>query len=113
VADPYLVLFVADPADDGHADAIRDAARHVPGAGFFDDPAAEHGGQRTVGAFLRTEDPGGEGAVLVHALAAVSLMLAARIEVQYREAILGHIVDGRPDAGLTGALGLRDIPDAL
>lgn len=112
-ADPYLVLFVADAADDGHADAIRDAARQVSGAGFFDDPAAEHGGHRTVGAFLRTEDPAGEGATLVYALAAISLMLAARIEVQYREAVLGWIVDGRPDAQLRAALGLRDIPDAL
>ena len=36
MADPYLVLFVADPADDGHADALRAAARAVPQAGFFD-----------------------------------------------------------------------------
>lgn len=110
---PYLVLFVADPADDGHADAIRDAARQVPGAGFFDDPAAAHGGERTVGAFLRTDDPAAEGGPLVAALAAVSLLLAARIEVQYREAVLGHLVDGRPDAGLARALDLRDIPDAV
>lgn len=110
---PYLVLFVADPADDGHAEAIRDAARQVPGAGFFADPGAGPGGERTVGAFLRTEDPVGEGATLVYALAAVSRMLAARIEVQYREAILGWIVDGRPDPELTRALGLRDIPEPL
>jgi hypothetical protein len=109
---PYLVLFVADPADEGHAEAIRDAARQVPGAGFFADPGAA-GGERTVGAFLRTEDPAGEGATLVWALAAVSYMLAARIEVQYREAILGWIVDGRPDPELTRALGLRDIPEPL
>ena len=52
--DPYLVLFVADPADDGHADALRAAARAVPQAGFFDDPAG--GDTRTVGVYLRTED---------------------------------------------------------
>ena len=113
MAAAYLVLFVADPADDGHADAIRDAARQVPGAGFFDDPADD--GERTVGAFLRTDDPAGRGAPLVHALADVSLLLAARIEVQYREAVLGWIVDGRPDAALSRALnlsGVRDIPEA-
>ena len=107
MAVPYLVLFVAGPADDGHADAIRDAARQVPGAGFFDDNADT--GERTVGAFLRTDDPAGDGATLVSALAAVSLLLAARIEVQYAEDILGWIVDGRPDPGLTRALDLRDI----
>jgi hypothetical protein len=109
VAAPYLVLFVADDADDGHADAVRDAAREVPGAGFFDDPA--DGGQRTVGAFLRTDDPAGHGATLVSALAAVSLTLAARIEVQYAEDVLGWIIDGRPDPALTRALDLRDIPN--
>ncbi len=110
MADAYLVLFVADAADDGHADAIREAARAVPGAGFFDDPAAEHG-TRTVGAFLRTGDPSGEGATLVAAIAAVSLMLAARFEVQYREDVLGWIVDGRPDPEVTRLLGLRTLRD--
>ena len=110
VAAPYLVLFVADAADDGHADALREVVRQVPGAGFFDDPADT--GVRTVGAFLRTDDPAGEGATLVYGVAAFSLMLAARIEVQYREEILGWIVDGRPDPDLTRALGLRDIPES-
>jgi hypothetical protein len=110
VPDPYLVLFVADAADDGHADALRGVARQVPGAGFFDDP--DENGRRTVGVFLRTEDPAGEGATLVHAVAAVSLMPAARIEVQYREDILGWIVDGRPDPDVTRALDLRDIPES-
>ena len=108
--DPYLVLFVADAADDGHADALRAAAREVPDAGFFDDPAG--GDQRTVGAYLRTEELA-DGAVLVAAVARVSFALAARFEVQFREQVLGHLVDGRPDAALRAALPLRDIPDPL
>ena len=54
----YLVLFVADEADDGHADALRETARGLKGAGFFDDP--DLGGQRTTGTYLETdtlEDP--------------------------------------------------------
>ena len=46
MAAAYLVLFVADAADDGHADALREMVRQVPGAGFFDDPADT--GARTV-----------------------------------------------------------------
>ncbi|QEC48529.1 hypothetical protein FSW04_13775 [Baekduia soli] len=108
MADAYLVLFVADPADDEHADALRAAARSVPGAGFFDDPMGET--ERTVGAYLKTEDLGA-GRPLLRAVARVSAALAARIEVQHREAVLGFIVDGDPDAALTQALG--DIPDRL
>ena len=98
-----LVLFVADPADDGHADAIRDAARKVPLAGFFDDPAG--GEERTVGAYVRfaPEAPGAARALVGH-VAFVSEALAARIEVQLDEAVLGHLVAGRPDARLASAL---------
>jgi hypothetical protein len=108
--DPYLVLFVADPADDGHADALRAAARAVPQAGFFDDPAG--GDTRTVGAYLRTEEPA-DGLALVAAVAEVSFALAARIEVQHREEILGYLVDGRPDDALRARLPLGDIPEPL
>jgi hypothetical protein len=108
--DPYLVLFVADAADDGHADALRAAARKVPQAGFFDDPAG--GEQRTVGAYLRTEElREGLAPALLAAVAEVSFALAARIEVQYREEVLGHLVDGRPDARLAAHVG--DIPEPL
>lgn len=95
----HLVLFVADPARDEHAEALRDAARAVPGAGFFDDP--DGGAQRTVGTYLRTD----ELAAGVPLVAAVSARLGVRIEVQHREQVLGWIVDGVPDAAL-GALGL-------
>lgn len=110
MADPYLVLFVTDPADDGHADALRAAARAVPQAGFFDDPAG--GDTRTVWAYLRTEELA-DGLALVAAVAEVSFALAARIEVQYREEILGHLVDGQPDDALRARLPLRDIPKPL
>jgi hypothetical protein len=110
MADAYLVLFVADPADDGHADALRSAARAVPDAGFFDDPAG--GEQRTVGAYLKTDDLA-EGLALVAAVAAVSRGLAARIEVQHAEEILGHLIDGLPDEALRARLPLGDIPESL
>jgi hypothetical protein len=110
MADSYLVLFVAEDADDGHADALRAAAREVPGAGFFDDPAG--GQERTVGTYLRTDDLV-EGAALMLAVARVSEALAARIEVQFHEEILGHLVAGRPDSRLAAALPVGDIPDAL
>jgi hypothetical protein len=110
MADPYLVLFVADPADDGHADALRAVARAVPQAGFFDDPAG--GDTRTVGAYLRAEELA-DGLALVAAVAEVSFALAARIEVQHREEILGYLVDGRPDDALRARLPLRDIPEPL
>ena len=110
MADNYLVLFVAQEADDEHAEALRAVAREVPGAGFFVDP---WGGQdRTVGTYLRTNDLAG-GAALILAVARVSEALAARIEVQFREEILGHLVAGRPDARLAAALRLGDIPDPL
>lgn len=99
----YLVLFVADPADDGHADALRDVARAVDGAGFFDDPAG--GEQRTVGAYLRVDRLDDERAqALIGWVARVSEALAARIEVQFREEILGHLVAGRADARLRTVL---------
>ena len=98
-----LVLFVADPADDGHADAIRDAARKVPAAGFFDDPAG--GEERTVGAYVRfaAEQPEPARALVGH-VAFVSEALAARVEVQLDEVVLGHLVAGRPDDRLAAAL---------
>jgi hypothetical protein len=114
MADPYLVLFVADAADDGHADALRDAARAVPDAGFFDGVggAGSSGDERTVGTYLRAEELA-HGAALLAAVAEVSFALAARIEVQFREDILGYLVDGQPDAELAAALraAIGDIPE--
>lgn len=106
--DVYLVLFVADPATDGHADALRAAARRVPGAGFFDDP--EGGEIRTVGTYVRARELQ-DGLALVREVAAISRALGVRFEVQHAEAILGHVVEGHPDASLARHLG--DIPEPL
>ena len=109
--DAYLVLFVAGPADDDHADALRGVARAVPQAGFFDD--AEDGPPRTVGTFVRAAEPA-EGIALIRAVAGVSRLLQARFEVQHAERILGFLQDGRPDAALRAELGpLGDIPEPL
>jgi hypothetical protein len=96
----YLVLFVADPADDRHADALRDVARSVDGAGFFD--GGEPGEQRTVGTYLPAASPGEPGAqALVAAMAGLAARLGVRVEVQHDERVLGHLgPDGRADSGL-------------
>jgi hypothetical protein len=100
----YLVLFVADEADDGHADALRDTARGLKGAGFFDDP--DLGGHRTTGTYLETDSLDDPVALeLIARVAELSDMLACRIEVQHREKILGHLDCGRPDEKLAASLG--------
>lgn len=106
--DPYLVLFVADTATDGHADALRAAARRVPDAGFFDDP--EGGADRTVGTYVRARELS-EGLPLIREVAGISRALGVRFEVQHVEAILGYLVGGVPDAALARHLG--DIPEPL
>jgi hypothetical protein len=106
--DAYLVLFVADDATDGHADALRAAARRVPGAGFFDD--LEGGEVRTVGTYVRARELL-EGLALVREVAAIGRDLGVRFEVQHAEVILGHLVEGRPDPALGRHLG--DIPEGL
>jgi hypothetical protein len=108
--DAYLVLFVADTAHDVHADALRTAARAVPGAGFFDD--AEGGENRTVGTYVRARELQ-EGLGLLAAIARVSAELEARFEVQHAEEVLGYLVAGRPDPDLAARLPLGDIPDPL
>ena len=100
----YLVLFVADPAEDEHAAALREVARGLKGAGFFDDP--ECGGERTTGTFMRTDTLADPAALeLIARVAELSGELKLRIEVQHREEILGHLERGRPDAKLAAALG--------
>ncbi|HWI72301.1 MAG TPA: hypothetical protein VNT55_10120 [Baekduia sp.] len=108
--DAYLVLFVADPAHDGHADALRTAARGVHGAGFFDEP--EGGEERTVGTYVRARELQ-DGLQLLAAIARVSAALEARIEVQHAEEVLGYLVAGRPDDALAARLPPGDIPDPL
>jgi hypothetical protein len=104
VAPAYLVAFVADPACDAHADALRAVARRVAGAGFFDD--SHDGPDRTVGTFVRTEAPSSEeAAALLAAVAAMSAEHAVRVEVQFAEEVLGLIDGGRFDAALSRAVG--------
>jgi hypothetical protein len=104
VSPSYLVLFVADAADDAHASALRELARGLKGAGFFDDP--ELGGERTLGTFLRAESLDDPVALeLIARVAELSQALGIRIEVQHREVILGHLEAGRPDEQLTASLG--------
>ena len=100
----YLVLFVADEADDGHADALRETARSLKGAGFFDDP--DLGGQRTTGTYLETDTLDDPVALeLIARVAELSRALACRIEIQHHEVILGHLVQGQPDEKLAASLG--------
>jgi hypothetical protein len=100
----YLVLFVADEADDGHADALRETARGLKGAGFFDDP--DLGGQRTTGTYLETDSLDDPMALeLIARVAELSGALACRIEIQHREQILGHLDCGQPDEKLAATLG--------
>jgi hypothetical protein len=99
----YLVAFVADRADDRHAGELRALARSLDGAGFFDDPAG--GEQRNVGTYARVEALGDELAqALIGHVGELSGRLGIRIEVQFDERILGHLVSGVPDAALTAAL---------
>jgi hypothetical protein len=108
--DPYLVLFVADAATDGHADALRAAARRVPDAGFFDDLDPQGGEPRTVGTYVRAREPE-DGLALLREVAAISRALGVRFEVQHVEVVLGLLIDGVPDAALARHVG--DIPEGL
>jgi hypothetical protein len=101
-AVPYLVLFVADPAEDRHAEALRDVARSVAGAGFFD--GGEAGDARTVGTYVRAgalDEPGARA--LLAAMAEFAVRAGARVEVQLDERIVGHLeADGSDDFGALG-----------
>jgi hypothetical protein len=100
----YLVAFVADPARDDHAAALRDVARDVEGAGFFDDGQA--GAERTVGTYVRAEslaDPAARE--LLRRMAAFTERFPVPVEVQHGERVIGRLQHGRPDAGLRRASG--------
>jgi hypothetical protein len=112
----YLVFFVTDPVDDELADALRSRLRARIGAwawaatppGFFDDPAAEHDGVRTTGAFLRVEEEAGpdqdDVAAIWDWVLDSSSELMVDFEVQWREVPLGRVRSGRPDEGLEQAV---------
>jgi hypothetical protein len=94
---PYLVLFVADPAEDQHAIALRDLARSIAGAGFID--GGEPGDARTVGIYVRAsalDEPGAQA--LVAAMAEFAMREGVRVEAQLDERIVGHLeADGTDD----------------
>ena len=112
----YLVFFVIDPVDDDLAGALRERLRARSGAwawaatppGFFDDPAAEHAGRRTTGAYLRVEDAAGpdrdDVAAMWDWMITSSAELMVTMEVQWREVPLGRVHSGRPDDGLEDAV---------
>ena len=83
-------------------------ARSWPSAhvGFFDDPAADPGA-RTTGGYLRPAVPA-EIEALWGLARSVSADLQLVVELQWREAVLGHVRAGVPDPGLDTAIrGLR------
>lgn len=112
----YLVFFVTGPVDDDLATALRERLRARSGAwawaadppGFFDDPAAEHEGQRTTGAYLRVEEAAGpdpdDVAAIWDWVLTCSSELMVTMEAQWREVPLGRVHSGRPDDGLEAAV---------
>ena len=91
----YLVFFAADAVDDALADAIRDRVRAVPGAGWFDDPAADSAAERTTGGYVKVGEPEEPlGQDLLAAARDVSAEHGVRIEVQWREEVVGHFEAG-------------------
>ena len=92
----YLVFFVRDPVDDALAEAVVDRVRSCPGAGWFDDPDAATPGERTTGGYVRCGAPGERiGQALLDAARDVSAAHRLVVEVQWREAVVGHL-----DAGI-------------
>jgi hypothetical protein len=105
-----LVFFVADPVDDDLAREIRDRVTSLAGAhvwagarpGFFDD-LSSNAARRTTGGYLRSPDVAGAQRLWDAALEA-SAALGVTVELQWREAILGHVRAGEPDTGLREAV---------
>lgn len=86
----YLVFFARDPVDDALAQGILDRIRAVPDVGWFDDPGAGSAAERTTGGYVKVAHL---DAPLAHGLRsvaqAVSADLELRVELQWREAVLG------------------------
>jgi hypothetical protein len=84
----YLVLFVADPAVDAHADVLRSVARDVEGAGFFDDA----GSPRTVGTYVQASSLDDAAArSLIDAVRGAAVELGVTFEVQLAEEVVGTV----------------------
>lgn len=95
MAAAYLVFFARDPVDDEVAGAIVERVRACPGAGWFDDPGAATPAERTTGGYVKVsglDEPDGVG--LLDVARGVSADLAVKVEVQWREEVLGHLEAG-------------------
>ncbi len=91
----YLVFFVADPVDDDLAAVVRKRVRATAGAGWFDDADAATPAERTAGGYVRVAAPEDElGQALLTAARDVSALHGVRVEVQWREEVVGHIEGG-------------------
>lgn len=114
--DPYLVLFVLDPAGDDEAAALAQVAEVVGmlhpwegrgGPRPFDARPAESG-ERTVGIALRLgarpDDDGPAIAALVGACAVAAERLGVAMEVQLHEERIGELRDGAADPQVVAAL---------
>ncbi|WP_205696902.1 hypothetical protein [Conexibacter sp. SYSU D00693] len=114
--DPYLVLFVVEPAEDEHADALHHIAHAAaqlhawegPEPRSFDATPAESD-ERTVGIALRIPERPAEAdrnaiAALVEACATTGRELGVGLEVQLAEQRLGEIREGRADDPVLDAL---------
>ena len=105
------MFFVAGAVDDEVARAVRDrvtslARGHAwPGhsPGFFDEPHPGESHTRTTGGYLRSPDVAGVQR-LWDTVLETSMALEVTLELQWREAILGHVRSGRPDPGLREAV---------
>ena len=91
----YLVFFVRDPVDDALADAVVGRLRAVSGAGWFDDPGADSGAERTTGGYVRAAPSEPTGAALLDAARDLSASHGVAVEVQWREEAVGQLVGGR------------------
>lgn len=100
----FLVFFVADPVDDALAGEVRACVRELGQArtwadrtpGFFDDPGAGDGDERTTGGYLRVEGAiaRADAESIFEAALALSEALDVAVEMQWREEILGRIESG-------------------
>lgn len=113
--DPYLVVFVLDPAGDEHAEAFADLAHAAAQLHLWEGPEPRafdalpsDTDERTVGISLRvTQAPTADApaiAALVGACAAAGQRLGVALEVQLDEQRVGELRDGAADEGVVAAL---------
>ncbi|HYF26443.1 MAG TPA: hypothetical protein VD931_11945 [Baekduia sp.] len=113
--DPYLVLFVVDPAADEHAEAFGDLAATVSQLHRWEGPeprafdaVPSRSEERTVGIALRIpRRPVRDApaiAALVESCATVADGLGVALEVQLEEVVLGELRAGVVEESVVVAL---------